>query len=97
MKDDTFFKFCLGVTAIHFNGLKSRNSAMLLVGVWCLMAIVLANSYAGCLLSCHVLTVNKMGPAINSLDELAHSKDTKLIAQGGAALANQLLVDRNEI
>ena len=40
------------------------------------MTVVLANSYASTLLS--FMSVKKFGTVINSLDDLAHSKDTQL-------------------
>ena len=70
--------------------LKPRNGILIAVGVWCLMVVVLANAYAGFLLS--FITVMKLEQPINSLDELAKSKTCQLIAQGGADLANDFLV-----
>jgi len=56
---------------------------VLLVGIWCLIAVVLANAYGGVLFS--FLSVPKLELPINSLQELAQSKDVTL-----------LVVDRSE-
>ena len=70
--------------------LKPRNGVLIAVGVWCLMVVVLANAYAGKLLS--FLSVAKLEPVINSLDELAKSDTCQLIVQGGEDLVNDFLV-----
>ena len=77
----------------YFIRLDSRRALLIVVGVWCLITVVLANAYAGCLLS--FMSVNKLGPIINSLDELALSKDTQLVAQGGADITNLFIVNYN--
>jgi len=71
------------------------NGVLITVGVWCLMTVVLANAYAGTLLS--FLSVTKLGPAINSLEELAKSTTCQLIGQGGTDLAINFLVHVIEI
>jgi hypothetical protein len=64
---------------------------MVLVGAWILVTVVLTISYAGNLLS--FMTVGKVGPAINSLDELAHSKEIQLTLQAGMEIiSNRFLV-----
>ena len=74
----------------HYNlRLRSRGS-YILVGVWCLMAVVLANAYAGTLFS--FLSVTKLEPIVNSLEELAQSKDLQLIIQDRSELAIRFLV-----
>ena len=60
------------------------------MGVWCLMAVVLANAYGGVLFS--FLSVAKLVPIINSLDELTKSKDVQLITLRGVDLTNRFLV-----
>ena len=70
--------------------MNSRYAMMIVIGGWVLMTIILANSYASTFLS--FLSVKKMGPVINSLDELAHSKGTQLVAQAGMDLTNRFLV-----
>ena len=60
------------------------------VGIWCLMAVVLANAYGGVLFS--FLTVGKLEPAINSLDELAKSRNVEIITLNGLELTNRFLV-----
>lgn len=69
--------------------LRSRGS-VLLVGLWCLICVVLANGYAGTLFS--FLSVAKLEPAINSLEELANSNEVKLLVQHRTELADRLLV-----
>jgi len=54
------------------------------------MAVVLANGYAGTLFS--FLSVAKLEPIINSLEELGNSKDVTLIIQDRSELANRFLV-----
>ena len=55
------------------------------------MAVVLANVLASTLLS--FMSVKKIGPVINSLDELAHhSNEIKLIMPQGVDMANRFLV-----
>ena len=70
--------------------LKSRAS-YILVGIWCLMTVVLANGYAGTLFS--FLSVAKLEPAINSLEELANAnKNLQLIIQDKTELTDRLMV-----
>ena len=75
---------------VYYIRLRSRNALLIVVGIWCLMTIILTNFYAGILLS--FMSVKKLGPVINSLDELAHSKETKLIAPVGNDWTNRFLV-----
>ena len=60
------------------------------VGIWCLMTVVLANAYAGTLLS--FLSVAKLEPIINSLTELANSEDVQLVIQARSEMAIRFLV-----
>jgi len=69
--------------------LESRGS-YIVVGAWCLVAVVLANAYAGTLFS--YLSVSKLKPIVNSLEELAQSKDLQLIVQDKSELATRFLV-----
>jgi len=62
----------------------------ILVGVWCLMAVVLANAYAGTLFS--FLSVAKLEPIVNSLEALAQSKDLQLIVQDRSEMAKRFMV-----
>ena len=78
------------MAAYHIR-LNSRKAVLILVGIWVLVAVVLANAYAGTLLS--FMAVKKMGPVIDSIDELAHAKDVKLIVPAGADYTNKLLVN----
>ena len=64
---------------------------MMVVGIWLLMTVVLANAYASSLLS--YLSVTKLGPVINSLEELADSKNVlNVIVQAKADITNRFLV-----
>ena len=74
--------------------LRSRGS-YIAVGIWCLMSVVLANAYGGVLFS--FLSVTKLEPAINSLNELAVSKNVQLLALNGFELTNRLLVQSHDI
>ena len=67
----------------------SRGS-WLLVGIWCLMAVVLANAYAGTLFS--FLSVAKLEPIVNSLQEMARAKQLKLIVKDRSELSDRFLV-----
>ena len=71
--------------------LRSRGS-YILVGIWCLMAVVLVldNAYAGTLFS--FLSVPKLEPIVNSLEELANDKHLQIIIQDRNELANRFLV-----
>ena len=55
-----------------------------------LCTFVLFNSYNCTLIT--YLTVPKMKPAINSLEDLAASKDVKLVVEFGSVLGSQFLV-----
>ena len=79
------------VTGYRYNlRLRSRGS-YILVGIWCLMAVVLANAYGGFLFSFLSVTTKLQQP-INSMQELAESKDVQLIVLDRTDLAIQLLV-----
>ena len=54
------------------------------------MTVVLAHAYSRTLFS--FMTVTKLEPVINSLDELAHSERTELIVQAGADIVDRFLV-----
>jgi hypothetical protein len=69
--------------------LRSRGS-YILVGVWCLIAVVLANAYSGTLFS--FLSVVKLEQIVNSIEELAQSKELQLIVQDKSELAIRFLV-----
>jgi glutamate receptor, ionotropic, invertebrate len=62
----------------------------ILVAIWCLMALILVNSYTGNLIS--YLTVPKMKPVVNSFEELANSQDTKLTIEARNILSENILV-----
>ena len=69
--------------------LNSRATSVL-VGLWCLMTVVLANGYAGTLFS--FLSVAKLEPIINSLEELAMSNDIQLVTQAHSIWVGYLMV-----
>ena len=69
--------------------LKSRAS-WLLVGIWCLMCVVLANAYAGTLFS--FVSVSKLEPIVNSLEDLANAKHLQFLIQDRTEIAIRLLV-----
>ena len=69
--------------------LKSR-ATYLAVGMWLLVTVVLSNAYAGVLFS--FLSVAKLEPAINSLEELAHSNTVQLVTLTAFEYTKQLLV-----
>ena len=82
------------VLSAFYLRLNSRRSAlMMVVGIWLLMSVVLANAYASTLLS--FLSVTKLGPIINSLEELADSKNVNVIVQAGTDITNRFLVSEN--
>ena len=75
----------------HYNlRLRSRGS-YILVGIWCLMAIVLANSYGGILFS--YLSVSKLEQPINSMQALANSKYAMFTVLDRSELSNRLMVN----
>ena len=71
--------------------MKSRAS-YIVVGMWCLVTVVLANAYGGVLFS--FLSVTKLEQPINTLEELANSKDVTLLIPDRVELAERLLVRR---
>jgi hypothetical protein len=54
------------------------------------MCVVLANGYAGTLFS--FLSVSKLEQPINSLEELANSKDVQLLVQFKTEVADRFMV-----
>ena len=69
--------------------LNSRARTIVIV-IWLLMTIVLANGYAGVLFS--FLSVPKLEPIVNSLEELAESKTVQLVTLEKTTWALQLMV-----
>jgi hypothetical protein len=59
-------------------------------GVWCLTMVVLVNAYTGTLMS--YLTVPKLRPIVNTLEELAASSETVDFELGKARM---FLVNKN--
>ena len=63
------------------------------MAIWCLVTVVLSNGYAGTLFS--FLSVTKLQPIINSIEELAYNTEgVKLLVQGSTEYANRLLVSQ---
>ena len=67
----------------------SRGS-LLLLAIWCLMTVVLANAYGGVLFS--FLSVTKLKQPINTLEELANSKEVQLLLQSRSETAKNFMV-----
>ena len=65
-------------------------SSYIIVGIWLLVTVVLANAYAGTLFS--FLSVAKLKPAIDSLEQLVKTENIQLILQAHTELADQILV-----
>ena len=65
-------------------------ASYIMVGTWLLVTVVLANAYAGTLFS--FLSVAKLQPAINSLEELAKNTHIQLVLQARTELADRILV-----
>ena len=61
-------------------------------GALCLMAFVAINAYAS-ILTAH-LTIPKLNPVVNTLDELASSTHYRLLIEANSALANSITVYR---
>ena len=69
--------------------MKTRAS-YLAVGMWLLLTVVLANAYAEVLFS--FLSVAKLEPPINYLEELANSNDVQLLVLSQSEYAFKLFV-----
>lgn len=67
-----------------------RFSFRLLIGAWLLVAMVLVNSYSGTVIS--FLTVPRMKPPINTLEDLATSRDVNLILYRDIVITRQIMV-----
>ena len=77
-------------------GLRLQSRAgYIIVGAWLLVTVVLANAYAATLFS--YLSVAKLEPAINSLQELANAKNIQLIAQDHTELVERILVSKKKV
>ena len=75
---------------VYFVRLNSLRGLLFVIGAWGLMALVVSNVYTSTRLS--FMTVTKLGPVINSLNDLAHSKDTQLVGQANTDIFNRFLV-----
>ena len=68
----------------------NTRATSVVIGMWCVMTVVLANAYAGTLFS--FLSVAKLQPIINSLDELANSTQVQLVTQARTQWVGYLMV-----
>ena len=68
----------------------NSRATSVVIGMWCVMTVVLANAYAGTLFS--FLSVAKLQPIINSLDELANSTQVQLVTQARTQWVGYLMV-----
>lgn len=69
---------------------KTKFSLRLVAGLWCLMMVVLVNAYTGTLMS--YLTVPKLRPIVNTLEELAASSETQMTVDFELGKARMFLV-----
>lgn len=67
-----------------------QTSLRVAAGMYCLMALVFINAYAGNLVS--YLTVPKLKPIVNSFEDLALSLELKLAVDARSIMANRFLV-----
>ena len=67
-----------------------RNAFRILAGFWLLAAMVLVNSYSSIVISS--LTVPKMKPSIDSLEDLAASEDVDVVLRSDVSTGEQILV-----
>ena len=67
-----------------------RNSFRILAGFWLLAAMVLVNSYSSLVISS--LTVPKMKPSIDSLEDLAANEDVDVVLRSDVSTGEQILV-----
>jgi hypothetical protein len=68
----------------------NRHSFRILTGIWLLGAMVLVNSYSGIVISS--LTVPRMKPPIETLQDLATSKETGIVLRYDMTMGEQILV-----
>ena len=64
----------------------------LITGVWCLMVVVLMNYYASVLTS--FMTVSKLAPVLNSLEELAANSKMQLTIEIDYVLSKRIMVNQ---
>ena len=84
----SFSQKCV-IIGCHINNLKSLAS-YIIIGMWLLVTVVLANAYAGTLFS--FLSVAKLEPIVNSFEALAKSNEVQIIVQARTELALHYLV-----
>ena len=70
--------------------MSSRQSFRILAGFWLLAGIVLVNSYSSIVISS--LTIPKMKPAVETLDDLAVNENVGLILRLDTPIGGQILV-----
>ena len=71
-------------------GFKLRLSLRIFLGIWFLMMVVLINAYTGVLTS--YMTVPKLKPIPQSLEQLATMKEYKVSVIKDSSLANSFFV-----
>ena len=67
-----------------------RLPVRIVLGVWCLMVVVLVNSYSGSLVS--YLTVPVYEKTIDSFEELAKQKEIHLTLEDHSVLSKDIMV-----
>ena len=73
------------------NSISSKKLFIRIVaGVWCLMCIILANSFSGQLTS--FLTTPKLNPIIRSFEDLAKSTELRLSVEKGSLIREIIMV-----
>jgi len=73
----------------------SRTSFRVLTGIWVLCAMVLVNSYTGIVTSS--LTTTRMKPSINTLEDLAASKEIGIVLRSDVSTGVHILVKPHTI
>ena len=68
----------------------NRHSFRIVAGFWVLVGMVLVNCYSGIVISS--LTVPRMKPAVESLNDLATSEDVGVIIRSDIVIGQQILV-----
>ena len=71
----------------------SRHSFRIAAGFWVLAGMVLVNCYSGTVISS--LTVTKMKPPIESLEDLAKSEEVGVLMRSDVIIGQQVLVSWN--
>ena len=84
------------ILGYHYDLRFKSRASYILVGIWCLMTVVLANAYGGVLFS--FLSVVKLEPVVNSIEDLANNNNNlQLIIQDKSKLSDRLMVCETRI